>query len=80
MLKKLLPHAAILLSNMMIVFFVLDRFNTAMGFIDNEITKWLILALSVISIANSVALISSARRAIRIAQRKRERQQIHKAA
>lgn len=47
-LRAMLPHGAILIANMFIVFFLIDRVNTAMNFIDNGLTKGLLLALGVI--------------------------------
>lgn len=70
MLRKWLPHAAILLSNMYLVFFVLDRVNRAMAFINNGITKGLLVLLSLISIFNACLLIHDRRERIRTAQRR----------
>lgn len=69
MLRKLLPHAAIILSAMYFVFFFIDRVNSAMSFIDNDITKALLFALGVIAIVNAVQLIRDDR------DRERRRQQ-----
>lgn len=74
MLRKLLPHAAIVISAMYFVFFFIDRVNSAMAFINNGITKGLLFALCVISILNSVRLISIDRRAERARQRRRREQ------
>lgn len=57
MLRKILPHLSILLSNMYIVFFLIDRVNGVMAFINNNLTKWLLVAASVVSIVNSIILI-----------------------
>lgn len=57
MLRKILPHAAIIISLMYFVFFFIDRVNSAMAFINNNITKGLLFALCVICIANSLFLI-----------------------
>lgn len=70
MLRKWLPHVAILLSNMYLVFFLLDRVNKAMAFINNGITKGLLVALSLISIFNACLLIHDRRERIRAAQRR----------
>lgn len=62
MLKKtvrLLPHAAILICNMYVVFFLIDRVNQAMNFIDNSLTKGLLSILCVISFFNARALLAS---------------------
>ena len=57
MLRKILPHVAIIPSMMYFVFFCIDRVNSAMAFINNDITKWLLVILGVISIYDAVLLI-----------------------
>ena len=49
---RLLPHAAILLCNMYVVLYLIDRVNPAMNFIDNGLTKGLLLAMSLIVLAD----------------------------
>ena len=71
MLRKLLPHVTIVMSCMYVVFFCIDRVNSAMAFIDNEITKWLLLALCLISIVEAIWLIADDRRRERRRQRRR---------
>ena len=62
-LRRLLPHAAILICNMYIVFFLIDRVNKAMNFIDNGLTKGLLAALCLIGLWNGRTLeIVTARR------------------
>ena len=51
-LRSALPHAAIVLANMFVVFFLIDRVNTAMNFIDNDLTKGVLLAMCALAIAN----------------------------
>ena len=70
MLRKLLPHAAIIHSLMYFVFFSIDRVNSAMAFIDNDITKVLLVLLGAISIWSSLTLIHEDR------ARERKRQQL----
>ncbi len=60
--RDLLPHLSIILSLMMIVFFILDQFNDAMAFINNKGTKTLLLILSVLSVINAVCLIAEHRK------------------
>lgn len=59
---KLFGHAAIIISLMYFVFFFIDRVNAPMAFINNGITKMLLFILCVLSIFNSVRLISADRR------------------
>ena len=69
--RRLLPHGVILICNIYIVFYLIDRVNSAMAFINNGITKALLLVMCIISIINSVYQISDERR--RIAARNRRR-------
>ncbi|MCR4621929.1 MAG: hypothetical protein K5663_07585 [Clostridiales bacterium] len=55
LVNTLTLNAAIIISLMYLVFFGIDRVNTAMEFINNDITKWLLVILAVITIYNSVA-------------------------
>ena len=56
---------------MYIVFFAIDRVNSAMAFIDNDITKTLLLILCVISTVNSSFLILDERRKRAARERRR---------
>lgn len=62
MLKRILPHICIIISVMMLVFYVIDRVNSAMSFINNDIFKTLLLFYCIVVIASSVYLIASNRR------------------
>ena len=62
MLRKILPHVSIVLCNMYIVFYLIDRVNSAMAFINNSLTKALLLVLCVISTINASYLILDERR------------------
>lgn len=77
MLRKLLPHAAIIISAMYFVFFFIDKVNSAMAFIDNDITKALIFALGVIAIINAVQLIREERERERRYQQALRRRRAH---
>lgn len=61
-IKRLLPSAGIVLAGMYIVFYLIDRVNPAMAFINNEITKYLLLALCIVTIAQACMTISETRR------------------
>ncbi|MBQ3575123.1 MAG: hypothetical protein IJA26_05610 [Clostridia bacterium] len=56
-LFKLIEHAVIIISIMYFVFFIIDRVNSPMAFINNDITKMLLLILCILTIFNSVRLI-----------------------
>ena len=65
---RLLPHAAILLCNMYVVLYLIDRVNPAMNFIDNGLTKGLLLLMCAVALVNARRLVArpayqSARRA-----------------
>lgn len=65
MLRKLLPHVNIILGLMFITFFIVDKFNGAMNFIDNDISKGLLLLFALVSIANAGFMIRENRRRAR---------------
>ena len=73
MIRKILPHVSIVLCNMYIVFFFIDKVNSAMTFINNDLTKALLLVLCIISTINSAFLIYDQRKrtAAREAARRR---------
>ena len=58
----LIPHVLIVLSVMMITFTITDRYNRPMAFINNDITKALLLVMSVLVIIQSVYLIYTLRK------------------
>ena len=57
-LRASLPHATLILALMMAVFFVIDRFNEAMAFLNNDLTKWLLFAFCLLVIALSLVVIA----------------------
>ena len=56
MFRKILPHVAIIISCMYFVFFFIDRVNPMMNFIDNDMTKFLLVALGVVAILNAIVI------------------------
>ena len=74
MLRKLLPHAAIILSFMYFVFYAIDRVNSAMAFINNDITKGLLVILCLLAVVESIMLIRDDRRKTRLREKKRRQQ------
>lgn len=73
-MRRLLAHCAIIISGMYLVFFFIDRVNPAMSFIDNNITKGLLVALSVLSVVNAIQVIAQTRRELRRKIRRREQE------
>ena len=71
MLRKLTPHAVIIISAMYFVFFFIDRVNASMAFIKHPITKGLLFALCVLAIYNAVALIRDNRKRARYLERRK---------
>lgn len=53
-IRDLLSHVTLILSAMFLVFLILDQFNPMMNFVDNGISHWLLGALCVSGIAQSV--------------------------
>ena len=72
--EKIIPHIAIVLAGMLIVFFAIDRVNKPMGFMTNEFHKRVTFALALISIYLAVQAIASQRRRERAAYKKRLRE------
>lgn len=60
--RKIVPHISIILSGMFIVFYFIDRVNSAMNFINHPLSKALLLILSIFSIVTSALLIAAQRR------------------
>ena len=65
MLKTIAGHAIMILSGMYIVFFLIDRVNTAMAFINNRYTKFLLLIFCALSAYLALAAIYERRAEIR---------------
>ena len=49
-----LAHTSIIIGMMLVIFFVIDRFNPAMEFLSSNISKWLILLFALCSILNGL--------------------------
>ena len=71
LVKKLLPHVAIVISGILIVFFVIDRFNKPMGFMTNEFHKRLTFVLAILAIYYAVKAIALQRRLERMDYQRR---------
>ncbi len=63
MLRKLIPHICIIISLMMLTFFVVDIYNPGMNFLGNDIFKVLLVVFCVASIVSAAFLIRYNRRA-----------------
>ena len=50
----LLNHLTVIFGLMFLVFLVLDQFNPMMNFIDNHISRWLLAALCISGIMQSI--------------------------
>lgn len=57
-MKKLLAHLDVILAGMILVLLCIDRVNTAMQFIDNEITKGLLFGLCAVCLVSGVTLMA----------------------
>ena len=53
-LKDLFSHLTVILAFMFLAFLILDQFNPMMNFIDNVISRWLLAALCLCGIGQSV--------------------------
>lgn len=61
-LRKILPHVNLILAGMFLCFWIFDKFNRAMNFIANDISKALLLIFCISAIANAIVLIADDRR------------------
>lgn len=59
MLKKIIPHATIVLSLMTLLFFIISRFNDAMAFMTSALSQWLFALLAVCALITAICLISA---------------------
>ncbi len=64
-LLGLVPHVLIVLSVMMITFVVTDYFNRSMAFVNNGITKGLMVVMAALAIVESVYVIYRMRKDMR---------------
>ncbi len=58
-MKKLitvLPHINIIIACVVLTFLIIDRLNSAMQFIENDITKGILLVFVIVTIVNSIVL------------------------
>lgn len=62
-MKRILAHASVVLSGMILVLLLIDRVNGSMQFIDNRITKGLLFALCAVALVNGAAAIFETARA-----------------
>ena len=53
-LHGFLSHATVVLALMFLVFLILDQFNPMMNFVDNGLSRWLLAALCVSGIGQSI--------------------------
>ncbi|MDO4572089.1 MAG: hypothetical protein Q4C13_01880 [Clostridia bacterium] len=76
---RFIPHLTIVFSLMTLVFFCIDRVNTAMAFMSSELSKWVFAILAALACASACMLVAAqwkddARKARRDARRRaRER-------
>lgn len=52
--RVLLSHLTAMLALLVLICFVIDRFNTAMAFMDSELSKWYIAVLAVLALISSI--------------------------
>ena len=50
----MLPHINIILSLMMVTFYIINMYNTAMGFLDNPMTDKIIMGVVIVSLISSI--------------------------
>lgn len=57
-MKEWISHLTLIFAVMLLTFWVTDRFNTAMAFINHDMTKGLMLAFSLCSLAVAIFLLT----------------------
>jgi hypothetical protein len=62
MFRKYLSHALVILSSMFVVFFALDIRNPAMAWIDNRITKTLLIIFAISTMTLAINTLKGVRR------------------
>lgn len=62
---SVLPHINIALAVTLLTLFVTDRYNRAMAFINNDITKWMIAVFSITVFIEAITLATYQRRGVR---------------
>jgi len=62
MLRKIMPHICIILSLMMLTFYVIDQVNRAMGFMDNDLFRGLFLAYCLAVVVTASMMVADNRR------------------
>ena len=78
LVRALMCHVAVILSLMYLVLFFIDRVNTAMEFINNDVTKILLAVLAAVSAANAVITWGAQRRQALLARKKQAKKQAEK--
>ena len=68
----LLAHLNIILALMVLVFFVIDCFNTAMELMTSDMSKWVIGALALVSAVNGIHKVILMRNAAAVADEEEE--------
>ncbi len=63
MIRKLIPHICIILSVMLITFYIVDKFNPGMNFVGNSFFKTLLVLDGITAIVTAGFLIASNRKA-----------------
>ena len=57
--RTVVSHLTAMLSVMVIVFFIIDRVNSAMEFMSSDLSKWVIVILAALSLVSAVLTIVS---------------------
>lgn len=62
MFKRIIPHVCLVISFMMLVLFIIDRFNAAMNYIGNDTFDFLLLLYCLSAIPTALYQIAANRR------------------
>lgn len=69
--KRILPHACIIISGMILTLLIVDYYNPSMEFINNDITKGILLAFVILVVTLAISYIRIRMRALLKSKRRR---------
>ena len=62
LIRRILPHALMILAALFLVLLVLNEFNPYMGFLSSDVSKLFLLAFCAVALANGVVAVIRDRR------------------
>lgn len=78
-ISRFFCHVSVVLSLMFIVFLVIDHYNSAMQFIDSDLSKALLMVFAICSLVNAYTLIAQSLRRERDEEAQEQAEEIRSA-